>query len=143
MNIIVAGSRTFNDYEFLRSKLDFYFSNRGKAIQIICGEAEGADQLGKRYAIEKGYNVLSFPDQSEIFGSFAKFKRNREMARAADGLVAFWVGESKGTAQLIQVMKETGKPIRIVYYKEASSHKDDQNSGYMNMDSPDYQYFDA
>ena len=141
MNIIVAGSRTFDDYEFLRSKLDYYFSHKSHNIQIVCGEAEGADQLGKKYAEEKGYNVLSFPDQSNIFGSFAKYKRNREMARVADALVAFWDGESKGTAQLIQVMKEAGKPIRIVYYKEASSRNGITGSGY--DDGSDYMRFNA
>ena len=141
MNIIVAGSRTFDDYEFLRSKLDYYFSHKSNNIQIVCGEAEGADQLGKKYAEEKGYNVLSFPDQSNIFGSFAKYKRNREMARVADALVAFWDGESKGTAQLIQVMKEAGKPIRIVYYKEASSRNGITGSGY--DDGSDYMRFNA
>ena len=141
MNIIVAGSRTFDDYDLLRSKLDYYFSNKGNDIQIICGEAEGADQLGKKYAEEKGYNVLSFPNQSEIFGSFAKYKRNREMARTADALVAFWDGESKGTAQLIQVMKEADKPIRVVYYKEIAKQQEELKSGYMNVDDPDRIYF--
>ena len=130
MNVIIAGSRTFSDYDLLRKKLDFFLSHKTD-IHIVCGEAEGADQLGKKYAQEKGYEVLSYPDESSIYGSFAKYKRNREMARVADALVAFWDGKSKGTAQLIQVMKEARKPIRIVYYKHESSGGSDGDSSYM------------
>lgn len=141
MNVIVAGSREFDDYDLLRSKLDFFLSNKTD-IRVVCGEAEGADQLGKQYAEANGYEVLSYPDQSSIYGAFAKYKRNREMARVADALVAFWDGKSKGTAQLIQVMKEAGKPIRIVYYKQESNDSEDEGTSYMDY-SDDRNGFDA
>ena len=42
MKIIVAGSRTFNDYELLKKKLDYFLQNQ-KEISIISGKARGAD----------------------------------------------------------------------------------------------------
>lgn len=60
MKVIVAGGRDFDDYNLLRKKLDFLLSNQTN-IQIVCGEARGADILGKKYANEREYEVLSFP----------------------------------------------------------------------------------
>ena len=56
--IIVAGSRTFNDYTYLKKSLDKLLVNK-TSITIISGTARGADQLGERYAQENGYNLLS------------------------------------------------------------------------------------
>ena len=49
MKIIVAGSRTFNDYKLLTDKLDYFLQNQ-KDITIISGKAKGADSLGEDYA---------------------------------------------------------------------------------------------
>ena len=111
--VIVAGSRSFNDYKLLKERLDYYFSNV-KPI-IVCGEAKGADTLGKRYAEEKGYDVMSFPaDWSK--GKHAGYLRNEEMAKEADMLVAFWNGTSRGTEHMIKTMKKLGKPVRVVNF---------------------------
>jgi hypothetical protein len=42
--------------------------------------------------------------------------RNAEMAQFADGLLAFWDGESRGTDNMIQQMKRLGKPVKVVRY---------------------------
>jgi hypothetical protein len=113
MKVIVAGSRTFDNYQLLCRKLDLILS-RQKEVQIVCGEARGADVLGRRYAEEHGYEVLSFPAQWDTFGKSAGYRRNAEMAKVADALVAFWDGSSKGTQNMIQLMQ--GKPTRIIRY---------------------------
>lgn len=113
MKVIVAGGRDFSDYGLLRKKLDVILS-RQKDIQIICGEARGADSLGRRYAEERGYTVLSYPANWEKYGRSAGFRRNEEMAQVADALVAFWDGQSKGTCNMIQLMKN--KPTRVIRY---------------------------
>ena len=38
------------------------------------------------------------------------------MAKAADGLVAFWDGKSKGTKHMIDIMTKAGKQVRVVMY---------------------------
>ena len=55
----------------------------------------------------------------------AGFKRNAEMAQFADGLLAFHNGVSKGTANMISVMRKLGKPVHVVLYDDpdASPHK--------------------
>ena len=60
MKIIIAGSRDFNNYELLRDRLNYLLkdvSNKDE-ITIVSGGARGADQLGERYAKEKGYKTI-------------------------------------------------------------------------------------
>jgi hypothetical protein len=38
------------------------------------------------------------------------------MAHAADGLLAFWDGESRGTENMIATMKRLGKPTKTLRY---------------------------
>lgn len=58
MRVIVAGSRDFADYNFLRDKLDFLLSRVNEDVTIISGCARGADSLGERYAKERGLTLL-------------------------------------------------------------------------------------
>ena len=115
MKIIVAGSRTFDNYNFLRSKLDYLFENITPVI--VCGEARGADLLGKKYAQEKGLEYISVPAEWEKYGRSAGYRRNEQMGRISDGLVAFWNGKSKGTKHMIEYMRSLGKEVKIIRYK--------------------------
>ena len=115
MKIIVAGGRDFADYLLMSERLDFYFSNL-KDIVIVCGEAKGADSLGRRYAEEHNITVLSFPADWNKYGKSAGFRRNEQMAEVADGLVAFWDGKSKGTEHMISLMRNRKKQMKIVKY---------------------------
>ena len=114
MKIIVAGGRDFGNYQLLCTKLDFLFSKITPVV--ICGEARGADLLGKKYAQEHNIQVLSFPANWDKYGKSAGFRRNEEMAKEADALVAFWDGKSKGTGHMIQTMLKLGKRVKIVRY---------------------------
>ena len=53
--VIIAGSRSFNQYDLIKAKLDFYFSNRLPAVEIVSGTVRGADVLGEKI---KGYSSL-------------------------------------------------------------------------------------
>lgn len=115
MKIIVAGGRDFDNYELLKRKLDYYF--QGITPVIVCGEAKGADSLGRRYAEEKGLDILSYPAEWDKYGKSAGFRRNEQMAANATALVAFWDSKSKGTKHMIDTMTRLNKPVRIVYYE--------------------------
>lgn len=118
--VIIAGTRTFNDYELLCKKCNLFFS-RKKPTAIICGEARGADSLGRRYAEEHGIPVLSYPADWERYGKRAGYLRNKEMAQTAEALVAFWDGKSRGTENMIDLAYEMGIPVRIVRYDTTHS----------------------
>ena len=111
MKVIIAGTRDFNDYASLKRICDYLLSEI--AIDaILCGECRGVDLMGKRYAEERGIPVESYPADWKRYGRAAGPKRNAQMASAADCLIAFWDGVSKGTANMIKLMGD--KPVRIV-----------------------------
>lgn len=114
--VIIAGSRTFNDYKLLCQTMDHLLQNIQEEIVVICGEARGADTLGRKYALERGYKVRSYPANWTLYGKKAGIVRNRLMARNADALTAFWDGSSPGTANMIEEAKARGLKVRIKRY---------------------------
>jgi hypothetical protein len=78
MKIIVAGTRFFNDYNFLKKKLDYYFKNLSlEDIEIVSGKAKGADTLGELYANENNIKIIEFPADWEKFGKKAGLMLSR------------------------------------------------------------------
>lgn len=113
--VIIAGSRGFNDQSLMNEKLDALFRNR-KPTAIVSGAARGADKLGENYAISRGIPVLKFPAEWERHGKKAGYIRNTAMLQAADALVAFWDGKSKGTEHMIRIAKTKGIQVRTVKF---------------------------
>lgn len=116
--IIVAGGRNFSDYGLLKARCDYFLSEKMKSHQvvIVSGHAKGADALGERYALEHGLQCDAHPAKWEKYGKSAGFRRNAEMADAADALIAFWDGESRGTANMINLAKSKGLKVAVVRY---------------------------
>lgn len=115
MKIIVAGGRNFEDYELLKEKLDYFLKDLENPI-IISGTCKGADKLGERYAKENNLRLELFPADWSI-GKHAGILRNVEMSKVADGLVAFYDGESKGTKHMISETKKRNLKVKVVYYE--------------------------
>ncbi len=117
--VIIAGSRNFDDYVMLCKHCDRLLSQKVATHQIviISGAARGADTLGEQYAHERGYVVEIYPADWNRDGKAAGPIRNAQMAKVADTLIAFWDGQSKGTANMIDQVKTRGLSIKIVKYK--------------------------
>ncbi len=116
--VIIAGSRDFNNYEYLCNTMDYLLSKKTDDITIVCGECRGADTLGKKYAVEHGYNIASYPADWNKYGKSAGHIRNTEMAKNADALVAFWDGISRGTKDMIVLAEKYGLVSRVVYVSQ-------------------------
>lgn len=112
--VIIAGSRDFNDYDLLKQKCDFYLQNKTDVV-IISGTAKGADQLGERYAQERGLSCRQFPANWDLHGKRAGYLRNTEMAQHAHALIAFTNG-SRGTAHMIKTAANKGLLVRVVNF---------------------------
>ena len=111
--VIVAGTRTFDDYKLLEEKLDKIFKNH-RPTSIVCGEAKGADTLGKEYAKKHNIHVDSFPANWEKYGKQAGYIRNEEMAKNAEALIAFHKDNSAGTKHMIETAKKNNLQIRVI-----------------------------
>ena len=115
MKIIIAGGRTFNNYDLLTQSCDKALSLQTE-VEIVSGTANGADKLGEKYAKEKGYSVKQFPAEWDKHGKSAGYIRNEEMAKYADALIAFWDGKSKGTKHMIDLAKRYNLKVKIVSF---------------------------
>jgi hypothetical protein len=123
--VIVAGGRDFDNYDLLVEKLDALLKNK-EEVEIVSGNARGADYLGEKYAKEKGYQIKDFPADWEKYKKAAGPIRNKEMSEYADATVCFWDGESRGTKHMIDTSKKKGLPTRVVNY--TLKKKDEEGS---------------
>jgi YspA, cpYpsA-related SLOG family len=120
IKVIIAGSRQFNNFEFMKSKLNPMFENI-ENCEIISGTANGADKMGEEYAKYKGYDIKQMPaDWSK--GKSAGYKRNVEMAEYAltgdqARLIVFWDGVSRGTQHMINIAKERNIKTKVILFK--------------------------
>lgn len=102
MRVIIAGSRGIDDYASLCTAVQ----RSGFPItRILSGMARGVDALALRYAEENGLPLDAFPAQWSKWGRAAGYRRNVQMARNADALIAIWDGKSPGTRHMIDVAK--------------------------------------
>jgi len=117
--LIVAGSRGFNNYGFLKERLDYYLSKIEDEIEIVSGTARGADKLGERYAEERGYLIKRMPADWGKYGLRAGYIRNEEMAMYAapdGGCVCFWDGISSGTGHMIDLARKHKLKVKVIKF---------------------------
>ena len=134
IKMIIAGGRDYTDADNIRYHLQHLIrSNPDKYFTIISGMARGADITGAEVARSLGLHVLEFPAlwddlnapgavirpnrvTGKPYNAVAGFQRNQRMADEADALLAFWDGKSRGTADMIRIMKEAGKIVITFMY---------------------------
>ena len=126
IKVIIAGTRDFNDYDFLKKNVDYFLQGinpNNEEIEIVSGNARGADKLGERYAKERNLPVKLFPANWDKYGKRAGYLRNQEMANYADVLIAFWDEKSKGTKHMIDIAKKQDLTVIVVGYVYKSGYK--------------------
>ena len=119
MKVIVAGSRFFTDYEYVKRYLDV-FRMKYEIEEIVSGACDmgnltfvrengskvfGVDGLGERYANEHGIPVKHFPANWKKFGLSAGPVRNGEMAVYGNYAIVISDGLSRGSRSMIQKAK--------------------------------------
>lgn len=118
--VIIAGSREFTDYELLKSKCDYYLSKKFEdptcKIIIVSGHARGADELGERYAKERGLGCEVFPANWDKYGKRAGFLRNESMAEISNCAIIFMsaYGENKGSRHMEKIARDRHLLVRVV-----------------------------
>lgn len=115
--VIIAGSRNFNDKELLYEKVNEILSTIDDEFEIVSGHCRGADMLGELYAVDHHINYITFPAFWDIYGKSAGYIRNYKMAKYAGEngiLIAFPVGESKGTRMMIKIAKQIRMKVFII-----------------------------
>jgi hypothetical protein len=110
----IIGSRTFNDYNYLKRCMDPYRENMDF---FVSGGAKGADKLGERWAgeyLDRDSIKIYYPD-IRAHSSFkaAAHARNRQIAEHADVIFSFWDGKSGGTRHCMNYARSIGKEPKI------------------------------
>ncbi len=113
MLIAIVGGRDFDDYNKLCRVLEPY---KKHCTYEVCGEAKGADSLGRKWAEENNIEVESYPALWDVHGNAAGPIRNQLMAEESDFIVAFWDGKSRGTKNMIDNCLKLNKNILVVFY---------------------------
>lgn len=118
---LVVGSRTLTDYDFFRTKMDFFLSNQKNVVIVSGGARRGADSFSERYAKEKGHPAEIFFAEWDKYKKAAGYIRNEKMHQYIShkpkrGVVAFWDSVSKGTAHSFSLAKKYNNPLKLVRF---------------------------
>lgn len=110
--VAIVGSREFPLEDFVL--IEIAITELPRDTLVISGGAKGVDQFAVRFARLTGLRTKVFTADWANEGLSAGPRRNLKMAHAADEVIAFWDGESKGTANMIKATRSLGKPIIVV-----------------------------
>jgi hypothetical protein len=109
---IIAGTRTLKFPELIQDAVD----NCGWTItEVVSGNAPGIDQMGEMWAAVNHLPIKRFPANWNKFGKTAGRRRNVEMAKYADALIAIWDGKSPGTKHMIKAAEAYNLRIYVAH----------------------------
>lgn len=116
MNITIAGSRDYPNEEQVRKYLGSLLRPGIPAsYQIITGEARGVDTWAHHQAKQEGARTLIIKANWDLHGKRAGYLRNVKLVAAADIVVVFWDGESKGSKHTIDEALRQHKPLEVYF----------------------------
>lgn len=110
MIVAVIGSRNWTDYGRMKRELD----KLPGITRIVSGGATGADTLAEQYALDKSIPVTVIRPEYARYGRRAPLKRNVSIVNAADTVIAFWDGASRGTMHAVSMARRKQKPVILV-----------------------------
>ena len=113
MKAAIVGSRTINAdiSAYLPSGID----------EIITGGAEGIDRCAERYADKMFISKHVIRPDYEKNGQSAPIIRDRRIVELSDIVIAFWDGESPGTAYTVKYARKLGKPVKVWVLKKGTN----------------------
>lgn len=114
MKTIIAGTRTIEDYELVKKRIN----ESGFNITIVVsGVCRGIDKLGQRWAEENNIPIKKFPADWKQFSKRAGPIRNKAMAEYADALILIWDGFSRGSKNMLEHAKKNDLQVYEIIQK--------------------------
>ena len=121
MKVIIAGGRDFTNVTVMATTLnnlqDVDHVIEIEKLTLICGMARGADLTAYKLFSEAGLPIKMYPADWDQYGKSAGYIRNNKMADVADMLIAFWDGESRGTAHMIATARKLKLNVLVFNYE--------------------------
>jgi len=110
MKIAIVGSRKFPMLSMVRD----YVMSLPPHYMVVSGGARGVDSCAEDCAMINGNARKIFEADWKKYGRTAGLIRNSQIVDAADNVVAFWDGKSKGTLDTITKTRMAKKPLTII-----------------------------
>lgn len=107
MKIAIIGSRSINI-----ENLEEYLPNN--VTEIVSGGARGVDKSAEKFAKQNKLKLTLFLPEYDKYGIAAPIKRNLQIIKYADKVLAFWDGKSKGTENVIKTCQKIKKDITVI-----------------------------
>ena len=107
MKVAVIGSRGLTAVNDLEKYLP------EETTEIVSGGAHGIDACAKDYAHSHHLKLTEFLPEYALYGRAAPLKRNDLIVAYADMVLAFWDGQSRGTAYVIRKCRKSNKPCKV------------------------------
>lgn len=113
--VVITGSRFWDDIKTLYAALDLEHK-REPITLLVEGGADGADDLGRRWAKKNGISVETVPADWVTHGRSAGPIRNNEMLdrHPEARVIAFPAPDSKGTVHCMKEARKRG--MKVVNY---------------------------
>lgn len=111
MKVIIAGSRTIEEYDLVAEAM---VASGYEPTEVVSGGARGVDELGEEWARRHDVPVTQMPAGWDEHGKAAGPKRNARMADYANAVLAVWDGRSPGTRDMLRKAHAHGLPIYLV-----------------------------
>lgn len=126
--VLFSGSRSIRSYYRVARDLRERLEGLDKeSVVLLQGEAyNGVDRLIRIFAKRNGWRCVGWPADWDNNGKAAGHIRNSMMLMHSNRLIAYWDGESKGTANAIQGCDRLKKPYELIEM-DASPEAEDRN----------------
>ena len=117
MRVAVVGSRHIED-ERMKEKAYALLCRHipANTTEIVSGGAVGVDTLAEIYAQKNGLPTNIFKPNYAKYGKRAPIIRNDEIVDYAQYVLAFWDGESHGTAYTVAACIQKGVPVKVISF---------------------------
>jgi len=113
MRLGVIGSRRYPN-RYIAEETIRRLAVQQPGIAIVSGGGEGVEAWVVEEARRCGLSVTEFKPDPETYGDRAEAEQKTLIAEVAQGVLAFWDGQSKETLDRLRQVKALDKQIRIV-----------------------------
>src|SRR5258708_20883330 len=119
LRVFAGGSRSIVDRELIDSKLKAL----PRCAVILTSRTNGASAAVRDATMRLGLRLEVWTAMTDRYPTAedAYFARDEEMIRSADRVLAFWDGESAGTAHELTYARRLSNPIDLVLAKRSPS----------------------
>ena len=114
MKVAIVGSREYGNL----NQVKLYVADLPPGTTVVSGGATGVDKAAETAAKACGLEVEIYPAEWDKYGKKAGFVRNRLIVEAADRVVTFWDGQSRGTANTMGLAIQMGKKLEVYGSRE-------------------------